>query len=156
MKLTNDQLVQTVNQMQEEGKTKPEICRACGYSSIKEDGTERLHFTDFYTALIEAKGLNIPKVKEESDNELYNKLCEEFPEEAVDAFIELYSEEDLEYFRDAYYGEYDSEEQFAESFYDDMGYEIPEGIVVDWEGTWNYYLRHSYIFTDGFVFCSDW
>ena len=143
--------------MQEEGKTKSEICRACGYSSVKEDGTERLHFTDFYTALIEAKGLNVPQEEEDTEeNELYNELCEEFPEEAVDAFVEMYSMEDLEHFRDAYYGEYDSEEQFAESFYDDMGYEIPVGIVVDWEGTWNYYLRHSYIFTDGFVFRSDW
>lgn len=143
--------------MQEEGKTQSQICRACGYVSIKEDGTERLHFVEFYTALIEAKGLNIPQVQDTEDveeNELYNELIQQFPEEAVDVFVEMYSMEDLEYFRDAYYGEYDSEEQFAESYYED--YEIPFGIVVDWDSTWNCYLRHSFIFENGFVFRSDW
>lgn len=141
--------------MQEEGKTKSEICRECGYVSVKEDGTERLHFVDFYEALMDANGINTPQVEEE-ETPLYKELCEEFSEEAVDAFVEMYSMEDLEYFRDAYYGEYNNTEEFAESYYDDMGYEIPFGIVVDWEGTWYSYLRHSFIFENGFVFRSDW
>lgn len=145
--------------MQEEGKTKSEICRACGYVSIKEDGTERLHFVEFYSALIEAKDLNIPQVEDTEDveeNKLYNELIQQFPEEAVDVFVEMYSMEYLEHFRDAYYGDYSNEEQFAECYYEDMVYEIPYGIVVDWDSTWNYYLSHSFIFENGFVFRSDW
>jgi hypothetical protein len=33
--------------------------RACGYVSSKKDGSERLNFTAFYEALLEAKGVNL-------------------------------------------------------------------------------------------------
>jgi len=33
--------------------------RSCGYVSTKKDGTERLNFTAFYEALLEAKGMNL-------------------------------------------------------------------------------------------------
>jgi hypothetical protein len=38
---------------------KSEIVRACGYVSQKMDGSERLNFTAFYEALLEAKGLQL-------------------------------------------------------------------------------------------------
>jgi len=38
---------------------KSEIVRACGYISQKMDGSERLNFTAFYEALLEAKGLQL-------------------------------------------------------------------------------------------------
>jgi hypothetical protein len=36
--------------------SKSELVRSCGYASSKKDGTERLNFTAFYEALLEAKG----------------------------------------------------------------------------------------------------
>jgi hypothetical protein len=33
--------------------------RSCGTISTKKDGTERLNFTAFYEALLEAKGMNL-------------------------------------------------------------------------------------------------
>jgi hypothetical protein len=38
--------------------SKSDLVRAAGYVSTKKDGTERLNFTAFYEALLEAKGMN--------------------------------------------------------------------------------------------------
>ena len=40
--------------------SKSELVRACGYVSRRADGSEHLHFTDFYEALLEAKGIHFP------------------------------------------------------------------------------------------------
>jgi len=37
--------------------SKSDLVRAAGYVSTKKDGTERLNFTAFYEALLEAKGM---------------------------------------------------------------------------------------------------
>ena len=39
--------------------SKSDLVRSCGYVSTKKDGTERLNFTAFYEALLEAKGMNL-------------------------------------------------------------------------------------------------
>jgi hypothetical protein len=39
--------------------SKSELVRQCGYVSSKKDGTERLNFTAFYEALLEAKGMTL-------------------------------------------------------------------------------------------------
>ena len=39
--------------------SKSDLVRACGYVSLKKDGGERLNFTAFYEALLEAKGLSL-------------------------------------------------------------------------------------------------
>ncbi|MFM7733399.1 MAG: AbrB family transcriptional regulator [Cyanobium sp.] len=39
--------------------SKSELVKGCGYVSTKKDGAERLNFTAFYEALLEAKGLNL-------------------------------------------------------------------------------------------------
>jgi hypothetical protein len=38
--------------------SKSDLVRACGYVSTKKDGTERLNFTAFYEALLNAKGVD--------------------------------------------------------------------------------------------------
>ncbi|WP_423218703.1 hypothetical protein [Synechococcus lacustris] len=38
---------------------KPDLVRACGYVSIKRSGEESLRFTDFYQAVLDAKGLSL-------------------------------------------------------------------------------------------------
>ena len=39
--------------------SKSDVVRACGYVSAKQDGGERLNFTAFYDALLDAKGINL-------------------------------------------------------------------------------------------------
>ena len=39
--------------------SKSDLVRSCGYVSTKKDGGERLNFTAFYEALLDAKGLNL-------------------------------------------------------------------------------------------------
>ena len=39
--------------------SKSELVRACGYVSSKKDGGDRLNFTAFYEALLEAKGVSL-------------------------------------------------------------------------------------------------
>ena len=38
--------------------SKSDLVKACGYVSEKKDGGDRLNFTAFYEALLEAKGIN--------------------------------------------------------------------------------------------------
>ena len=39
--------------------SKSDLVKACGYVSTKKDGGDRLNFTAFYEALLEAKGINL-------------------------------------------------------------------------------------------------
>jgi hypothetical protein len=39
--------------------SRSELVRECGYVSTKKDGGERLNFTAFYEALLEAKGMSL-------------------------------------------------------------------------------------------------
>ena len=127
-----------------------EIVRECGYVV---DG--KLKYTAFYTELLEVKGL-LDK-KEPTDISLYDELVENHSEEAVDAFLELYDESDLEHFEEAYYGEYDSEKQFAEDFTNDcFDYEAPSFVVIDWQATWDSALSYDFDYEDGFVFNKNW
>ena len=49
-----------LNKVKERGDvSKSDLVRACGYVSDKKSGGERLHFTAFYEALLEAKGVNL-------------------------------------------------------------------------------------------------
>lgn len=47
-----------LNRVKELGDiSKSDLVKGCGYVSTKKDGSERLNFTAFYEALLEAKGL---------------------------------------------------------------------------------------------------
>ena len=39
--------------------SKSDLVKACGYVSTKKDGGDRLNFTAFYEALLDAKGVNL-------------------------------------------------------------------------------------------------
>ena len=39
--------------------SKSDLVQACGYVSTKKDGGERLNYTEFYQALLEAKGVDV-------------------------------------------------------------------------------------------------
>jgi hypothetical protein len=169
--LTSTELLTTVARLQAEGKTRAEIATECGYTTTKEDGSIRILFTDFYTNLLEAKGIDIDD-EDDDDNEeeteeewdyenddvskdnieQYNKLCETYEQGAVDAFVECFSDDELDDFEDNYQGHFRSEGDFVADFYEQMGTEIPTELVVDWEETWNRCFRHDYIFENGYVF----
>ena len=154
--LTGTDLLTKVTEMQSQEppiKTS-DIVRACGYES---DG--KMHYTEFYTQLLDAKGiLSKPELTNISEEyqELYEKLCENHHEEAIEAFLTIWEESDLEHFEDAYEGCYESEKDFAEQYATDVyGLDVPSFVVIDWEATWNQ-LSYHYEFVDGFVFSRDW
>ena len=55
--LTGSDLLNKVKELGDVSKS--DLVRACGYVSDKKDGGERLNFTAFYEALLEAKGVNL-------------------------------------------------------------------------------------------------
>ncbi|MCP9832282.1 AbrB family transcriptional regulator [Synechococcus sp. HJ21-Hayes] len=57
MALTGSELLAKVKELGDVSKS--DLVRSCGYVSTKKDGGERLNFTAFYEALLEAKGLNL-------------------------------------------------------------------------------------------------
>ena len=54
--LTGSDLLSKVKDLGDVSKS--DLVRACGYVSEKKDGGDRLNFTAFYEALLEAKGIN--------------------------------------------------------------------------------------------------
>jgi len=55
--LTGSDLLNKVKELSDVSKS--DLVRACGYVSDKKNGGERLNFTAFYEALLEAKGVNL-------------------------------------------------------------------------------------------------
>jgi hypothetical protein len=155
--LKGTELVSKVDEMQaqEPPAKMSEIVRACGY---EVEG--KLKYTQFHTELLDAKGLlNKPEPEDISEEyqKIYDELCENYCEDAVNAFLDIWEECDLEHFKDAFQGRYDSEADFAEQHTTDCyGLNVPSFVIVDWQATWDQGLRHDYEFVDGFVFLSDW
>ena len=94
--LTGTALKETVDALTAQGKTRSEIAIACGYCTVEGNNT-KIHFTDFYMALLEAKNALLDDIEEETieaedpDNqEAINAALENYSAEAVAAFIELY------------------------------------------------------------------
>ena len=54
--LTGPDLLAKVKELGDASKS--DLVRGCGYVSTKKDGSERLNFTAFYEALLDAKGLS--------------------------------------------------------------------------------------------------
>ena len=55
--LTGSDLLAKVKELADASKS--ELVRECGYVSTKKNGSERLNFTAFYEALLEAKGMSL-------------------------------------------------------------------------------------------------
>ena len=55
--LVGEELIAKVKEMG--AASKSEVVAACGYVSKKKDGSDRLNFTAFYEALLDAKGVEI-------------------------------------------------------------------------------------------------
>ena len=158
--LTGTALKNTVAAMQAEGKKPSEIAIACGYCTVEGSNT-KIHFTDFYMALLEVRGESVDDIEEEtieaenSDNqEAINEALEDYPADGIRAFIEYFGEDCISDISDSYQGEMSGAE-FAEQLVTDCYcLDIPSFVSIDWEDTWDN-LRHDYAEQDGFIFCTN-
>ena len=76
--------------------------------------------------------------------EEYVRCGEAIGYEAVDAFIdEMGSISDIEGLDDRFRGVFESEADFAEDYYNDIS-DIPGGLVIDWQATYDSNLRYDY------------
>ena len=141
-----------------QGMSKTDLCLSCGY--VTEAG--RPAFTDFYTAILEARGHDmyvtpqgselLEEYKDFSEAETLERLVEDYDVDAIKSFIEVFGIEAVDSFEDSYQGEYDSGAEFAEQFsHDAFALDVPGFVEVDWEATWEN-LRHDFIIEEGFVF----
>ena len=87
----------------------------------------------------------------------YARMVEEYDQETVDSFIEVFDLMDVEHLNDAYMGCYRSGAEFAESFVSDC-YGLPDmpyWIAIDWEETWEN-LSYDYTESNGYIFSNNW
>ena len=105
----------------------------------------------------------IKKYGEEAFREYYDDYhgqVDELGIEPVEAFIEVFSIDDVASVVDSYQGSYYSGADFAEQICQDCGYisnNIPHWIVIDWERTWEANLRHDYIeIGEGHIFSANY
>jgi len=157
--LTGTALKETFTAMQAEGKKPSDIAIACGYFTNEGNNT-KIHFTEFYMALLEVKELDTEDDNEgvtiEAENpdnqEAINEALEDYPADAIRAFIEYFGEDCIADISDSYQGEMSGKE-FAEQLVSDCYcLDIPSFVSIDWEDTWDN-LRHDYIEEDGYIFC---
>lgn len=77
--------------------------------------------------------------------------------DAIEAFVDEFGIQEIERFEDAYYGEYGSENEFAEQYTTDCyTLSMPEWVVVDWQATWDTELSDSFTYNNGYVFNSTY
>ena len=74
--------------------------------------------------------------------------------DVVDAFLQENDISDVARVEDAFVGNYDSEAQFAENYYNDI-MDVPSALVVDWEETFHQSLGYDYDYVEGYVFQHD-
>ena len=87
----------------------------------------------------------------------YARMVEEYDQETVDSFIEVFDLMDVEHLNDAYMGCYRTGAEFAESFVSDCyGMpDLPYWIAIDWEETWEN-LSYDYTESNGYIFSNNW
>ena len=88
----------------------------------------------------------------------YRQAVQDYDQETVDSFIEVFDLMDVEHLNDAYMGHYRSGAEFAESFVSDVGYvhsDLPYWIEIDWEKTWEN-LSYDYSESNGYIFSNNW
>ena len=107
---------------------------------------------DEYKDLLLEDEINIGYDVEEDD------LPDQYDQETVDAFLNAdFDIDDISKLEDAYYGQYDSEEDFTENFVSEcygLPRDFPSWIKIDWKETWEDGLSWDYTFYNGFVFCN--
>lgn len=93
----------------------------------------------------------IDEYNEKAFVNVYEEYCrcgEAIGYEAVDALAAENGIDNIEDCDERYVGFFDNEADFAEYYYNDMGDYVPDGIVVDWEATWEQNLRYDFTSCD--------
>ena len=73
--------------------------------------------------------------------------------EILDAFVSLMGGfHDINKAEEVYRGEYRSDAAFAEDYYEQIGVDIPNDLVVDWDSTFDSSLRYDYSEDNGHYF----
>ena len=70
--LTGSDLLNKVKELGDISKS--DLVRSCGYVTTKKNGEERLNFTSFYEALLEAKGVSLGTIGFAGDSKSGRKL----------------------------------------------------------------------------------
>ena len=92
--------------------------------------------------------------------ETYHKLVDDYGQNLVDEFAEVFDVDSVEHFEEMYQGQLSGAE-FAEQLCIDCGYirsyqeEIPSWIEIDWEKTWDN-LSYDYTEINGHIFNSNY
>ena len=129
--------------------------------------TDQEHAQELFDSLIE-DGHDSDEMKEFMEEhghkdfylyyEDYCQALEEFDQQTVDSFLEVFDLMDIEHLGDAYMGYHESGAAFAESFVSDCGYvhtDLPYWIKIDWEETWDN-LSYDYSESNGFIWNNNW
>ena len=88
----------------------------------------------------------------------YARMVDQYDQETVDSFLEVFDMMDVEHLEDAYMGHYESGAKFAEDTVTDGGYiqtDLPYWIAIDWEETWEN-LSYDYSECNGYIFSNNW
>ena len=89
----------------------------------------------------------------------YKDMGEKVGFDVVDAFLEENNISDVHQVENVYMGEYESEADFAENYYNDI-MDVPDALVIDWAETFHQSLSYDYDYVKGhmkgYVFQSNW
>ncbi len=85
--------------------------------------------------------------------EEYLQAVDQYGEEVVAAFLDIFDIESIGSLSDAYQGDYESGAEFAESLVGECySMELPSWVEVDWQATWDNALSYDYSESDGHIF----
>ena len=85
--------------------------------------------------------------------EEYLQAVDQYGEEVVTAFLDIFDIDCIGSLSDAYQGEYRDGAEFAESLVADCySMDMPSWVEVDWQATWDNALSYDYSESDGYIF----
>ena len=85
--------------------------------------------------------------------EEYLQAVDQYDEDVVTAFLDIFDIESIGSLSDAYQGRYTDGAEFAESLVSDCySMEMPSWVEVDWQATWDNALSYDYSESDGHIF----
>jgi len=88
----------------------------------------------------------------------YTEACDEWTLHVVDAFIEIWDIDDVEHVGDAFYGHFESIEEFVDDYMDQVGHDVPSWLAIDYDRTWDSALRFDFDFDEdnGIMWLCNW
>ena len=85
--------------------------------------------------------------------EEYLQAVDEYDEDVVSAFLDIFDIDSIGSLSDAYQGRYTDGAEFAQSIVSECySMEMPSWVEVDWQKTWDNSLSYDYSESDGHIF----